>query len=95
VDYAIADHVLGPYSGAGGENGPRILKTVPGKVVGPGHNSIVDGPDGSSEYIAYHAWDIGRQARRLCIDPLVWDAGVPRCPGPSWSARPTPFAPAS
>jgi beta-xylosidase len=90
VDYAIADRVLGPYSGVGGENGPRILKTIPGKVLGPGHNSIVESPDGFTEYIAYHAWDSGKRARRLCIDPLIWESGVPRCPGPSWSARPAP-----
>lgn len=88
VDYAIADHVLGPYSEAGGESGPRILKTVPGRVLGPGHNSIVENPDGSAEYIAYHAWDGEKRARRLCIDPLVWVQGRPLCHGPTWSAQP-------
>jgi beta-xylosidase len=95
VDYAVADHVLGPYSDAGGEAGPRILKTVPGRVLGPGHNSMVEGPGGST-YIAYHAWDAGRTGRRLCIDPLIRSAEGPRSPGPTWTAQPlidTPISP--
>lgn len=83
VDYAVADHVLGPYSDTGGANGPRILKTVPGRVLGPGHNSMVEAP-GGGVYIAYHAWDPARTGRRLCIDPLFWSEEGPRSPAPSW-----------
>lgn len=86
VDYAVADHVLGPYSGAGGEGGPRILRTVPGKVLGPGHNSIVEGPDGET-WIAYHAWDPERTARRLCLDRLEWGPEGPSSPGPTWTTQ--------
>ena len=77
VDYAVADHVLGPYSDAGNEAGPRVLRTVPGKLIGPGHNSIVQGPDGK-DYLAYHAWDAAMSARQLCIDPLRWTPEGPR-----------------
>ncbi|MCX6966887.1 MAG: glycoside hydrolase family 43 protein [Verrucomicrobia bacterium] len=77
VDYAVADHVLGPYSDAGNEAGPRVLKTVPGKVLGPGHNSLVKGPDGH-DYLAYHAWDPAMSGRRLCIDRLQWTKDGPR-----------------
>ena len=77
VDYAVADHVLGPYSDAGNEAGPRVLKTVPGKVLGPGHNSLVRGPDGQ-DYLAYHAWDAAMSGRRLCIDRLRWTPEGPR-----------------
>lgn len=38
----------------------------------PGHCSVTIGPDGK-EVVVYHAWDTGITARRLCIDPLVWD----------------------
>jgi len=48
VDYGVADHILGPYSDAGNESGPRVLRTIPNHVIGPGHNSIVTGPDGES-----------------------------------------------
>jgi len=77
VDYAVADTVLGPYSDAGNDAGPRVLRTIPGKVIGPGHNSIVRGPD-DKDYLAYHAWDAAMTARRLCIDPLAWTAHGPR-----------------
>ena len=83
VDYGIADSVMGPYSDAGNENGPRVLKTVPGRVIGPGHHSIVEGPDGKTDYLVYHAWDSQLRARRMCIDPLVWEKTGPRCLGPS------------
>jgi GH43 family beta-xylosidase len=83
VDYGVADSVMGPYSDAGNEAGPRVLKTVPGRVIGPGHHSIVEGPDGKSDWLVYHAWDVNMRARRMCIDPLVWEADGPRCLGPS------------
>jgi beta-xylosidase len=86
VDFATADHVLGPYSDAGGESGPRLLRGVPERVIGPGHHSVVLGPDGDTEYVCYHAWDPSMTARRLCIDPLVFTAGGPRCLGPTFGA---------
>jgi beta-xylosidase len=83
VDYGVSDTVLGPYSDAGNESGARVLRTVPGKVIGPGHHSIVEGPDGKSEFIVYHAWDSAMTARRMCIDPLEWASEGPRCKGPT------------
>jgi beta-xylosidase len=85
VDYGIADSVLGPYSDAGNETGPRVLRTVPGQVVGPGHNSLTVGPDGQ-DYIVYHAWDCERKARQMFIDKLVWTEQAPRCKGPTVGA---------
>lgn len=85
VDYGVAEHVMGPYSDAGNEAGPRVLRSHPGYVLGPGHNSITVGPDGETDYIVYHAWDTGMQARRMCIDPINWTAEGPRCPGPTWT----------
>ena len=79
VDYAVADSVLGPYSDAGNESGPRVLRTLPGRVIGPGHNSVVTGPDGVTDFIVYHAWDPNWEARRMFIDPLSWTDAGPRC----------------
>lgn len=87
VDYAVSDNVMGPYSDAGSEGGPRVLKTSPGRVIGPGHNSIVLGPDGKTDYIVYHAWDAAMTARRMCIDKLVWKPEGPRCLGPTWTPQ--------
>jgi beta-xylosidase len=84
VDYGVAENVLGPYSSPGAENGPRVLKTVPNRVIGPGHQSIVCGPDDQTEFFVYHAWDAGMTARRMCIDPLIWTSNGPRCAGPTW-----------
>lgn len=77
VDYAVADHPLGPYSDIGNEDGPRVLRTIPGELTGPGHNSIVNGPHGD-DFIVYHAWDTGMTARRMCIDKLIWTPAGPR-----------------
>ncbi|HEY9620476.1 MAG TPA: glycoside hydrolase family 43 protein [Crinalium sp.] len=87
VDYGVADSVMGPYSDAGNEGGPRVLRSVPGQVLGPGHNAIAIGPDGHTEYIIYHAWDGDMQARRMCMDALIWTAEGPRCHGPSWQPQ--------
>lgn len=83
VSYAVADHPLGPWCDEWSESGPVVLRGVPGKVLGPGHNSLVVGPDDASLFIVYHAWDPERTARRMCIDPLVFTANGPRCLGPT------------
>lgn len=87
LDYVVAESVLGPYSDEGSEAGPRVLRTVPGKVLGPGHCSVVTGPDGKTAYVVYHAWGPDRGARRMCIDELVFTPEGPRSPGPTWTER--------
>lgn len=87
VDYGVADQVMGPYSDAGNEDGPRVLRTVPDRVLGPGHNSIALAPDGQTEYVVYHAWSINRDARRMCLDKLSWTPEGPRCDGPTWTPQ--------
>jgi GH43 family beta-xylosidase len=80
VGVAVADTPLGPWTGVG--NG-SIMGTVPGHVVGPGHNSVVTGPHGR-DVIVYHAWDAAQTARRMCVDPLVWSADGPAVDGPTY-----------
>jgi beta-xylosidase len=79
VDYGVAEHLAGPYSDEGNEGGPRVLHTVAGKLTGPGHNSIVIGPDDETEYIVYHAWDRERKVRQMHIDRLTWTDEGPVC----------------
>ena len=79
VDYGVADHVLGPYSDAGNEHGPRVLRTIVGKLPGPGHNSIIKGPDTDTDYIVYHAWDKEMKMRQMHINKLLWTPAGPRC----------------
>ena len=87
VDYAVADRVTGPYGGQGRE--ARVLHGVPGHVRGPGHHSIVVGPDGR-DWVVYHAWNESMTVRQMCIDPLVWTAAGPRCAGPTYTPQPAP-----
>lgn len=72
VDWLEAPHPMGPWTeGAGGADKPRILFTV-GHLVGPGHSSSAEGPDGE-RVIAFHAWDPEGTARRMFIAPLTDD----------------------
>ena len=66
------------------EKSREMLRTVPGHVLGPGHNCVVTGPDGQ-DVLVYHAWDSARVARSLCIDPLGWTADGPVTDGPTWT----------
>jgi GH43 family beta-xylosidase len=80
VGVAVAEHPLGPWTE------PRrapIMRTVPGHVLGPGHNSVTTTPDGR-DVAVYHAWDPEGTARRMCIDPLAWGEDGPRVLGPTW-----------
>ncbi|AHG88022.1 glycoside hydrolase family 43 [Gemmatirosa kalamazoonensis] len=76
VDYAVADHVLGPYTGQG--QSARVLRGSPGGARGPGHHAIVTGPDGR-DWVLYHAWNKEMTVRQLCVDPLRWTPDGPRC----------------
>ena len=87
ISYVVADQVLGPYS-LPSEEQQILLHSVPGRVIGPGHNSFTRSPDGEQEYIVYHAWDPGMTARRMCIDKLDWVNGLPRVHGPTWTPQP-------
>ena len=88
IDYGVAERVMGPYRDVGNESGARVLRTAPGKLIGPGHHSIVEGPDGETEFVIYHAWDPGMKARRMCIDKLIWTVDGPCCLGPTWTRQP-------
>jgi beta-xylosidase len=80
VDYAVADQVMGPYTCDSNDDGARVLHTIPGKLIGPGHNSMTVSQDGgSTDYIVYHAWDAQMTARRMFLDPIVWTPQGPRC----------------
>jgi beta-xylosidase len=87
VGFATADHPMGPWRGDSAKAGPTVLTGIPGKVIGPGHNSVVLGPDNQTLFMVYHAWDPGRTARRMCIDPIRWTDAGPKVDGPSTDRR--------
>jgi len=82
LGFAVADHPLGPWTDDFAQHGATVLKGTL-ETIGPGHNSVVIGPDDRTEFVVYHAWDKTKTARRMCIDPLRWVNGVPKCDGPS------------
>lgn len=86
VDYAVSNQVTGPYTGQGKR--ARVLRGVPGHVRGPGHHSIVTGPD-RNDWVVYHAWNKELTVRQMCIDPLRWTTDGPRV-SPSWTRRQGP-----
>lgn len=88
VSYAVAESPLGPFVEPESDV-PTLLCSVPGRVVGPGHNSVVRGPDGE-DYLVYHAWDPQKTGRRMCLDKLEWTPAGPRTAGPSLTPRPAP-----
>lgn len=88
VSYVVADHPLGPYRRPQEVNAP-VMRSVPGQVIGPGHNSFVETPDGQ-EWIVYHGWDVALTARLMRIDRLNWNSDVPIILGPTWTPQPAP-----
>jgi GH43 family beta-xylosidase len=87
VSVAVADHPLGPWHDQS-HQGPSVLSGIPDRVLGPGHNSCVAGPDGNTLYMVYHAWNSHKTARRMCIDPVLWTECGPKVNGPSTDPRP-------
>ena len=86
VGFAVAEDPLGPWRDDSARHGPVVLKATK-DVPGPGHASVTIAPDERTQMLVYHAWDQGRTARRMCIDPLEWTAEGPRCDGPSTEER--------
>ena len=89
LSYAVASHPLGPWELVE-HDGPSLLRTVPDRILGPGHASITTSPSGESEYLVYHAWDPGRAARLMRIDGFEWKAVGPRWEGPTVDPQPLP-----
>jgi len=83
VGCAVADHILGPYVDTHSTDAASVLKSIPGKLIGPGHNSVIPGPDGQTYFIVYHSWNEERSARQICMDPLIWTEQGPKAYRPS------------
>jgi len=87
VDFVVADHPLGPWEDTSVHQA-RTLKSISGKALGPGHNSVCKGPDGITDYIVYHAWNHERTHRQMRVDPLAWNEDGPLCLGPTTDPQP-------
>ena len=94
VSFAVSDMVESGDEWAQYSDGEKIfpvLRTLPGKVIGPGHNSVVRGPNNREIYCIYHSWTAN--GRVLAIDRM--DFAGPRLfvVGPSYEPQPAPFLP--
>jgi len=87
VGFATSDSVMGPYHDTANIEGATVLKSIPGKLIGPGHNSVILGPDGVTWFIVYHSWNEDHSKRQMCLDPIEWAPGGPRAWQPARGAR--------
>jgi arabinan endo-1,5-alpha-L-arabinosidase len=78
VGCGVSDSVTGPYVDQWSKTGASVLSSIGDKLVGPGHNSIILGPDKETDFIVYHSWNSQRTARQMCIDPIVWTEAGPK-----------------
>src|SRR4029077_21009092 len=93
VGYATAARLEDPREWTQAADGERALPVLRsgGEVVGPGHNSVVRGPDNRQLWCVYHRWMSG--ARVLAIDPLDWAGERLLVLGPTTGPRPAPIPP--
>jgi hypothetical protein len=70
-----------------------ILRTIPGQVIGPGHNSVVQGPDNRQLFCVYHRWTPEQSARVMAIDRLDWAGEKMLVLGPTTTPQPAPIMP--
>lgn len=97
VNYATSETPMGP---AGlqdtswhDKQGLRRLVQGNADLIGPGHNSLVAGPNNVESYIAYHAWQPDMQARRPCLDRIFWHGEDLWTPAPISTPQPAPAQP--
>ncbi len=95
VSFAVSDDIdrnVEWRQHADGDANHPILSTLRGRVIGPGHNSVVRGPDNRELYCIYHQW-VGDE-RVMAIDRLDF-AGDDRLflIGPTHTPQPAPDQP--
>ena len=82
IGYATSDHPMGPFIKA--EENP-ILSSLENKISGPGHNSVIKGPDGKT-YCVYHVhthYDKPSENRQVFMDELIFFKGKLMIKGPT------------
>lgn len=83
VGCAVAENVTGPYRDRWSIEKASVISTIPGQLIGPGHNSVILAPDNQTYFMAYHSWNTERTKRQMCIDPIVWTEQGPKVLNPS------------
>jgi len=96
VSYATSDRIDRSdewTQDADGQQILPILRTIPGRVIGPGHNSVIRGPDNRQLFCVYHCWTPEQNDRVMAIDRLDWAGEKMLVLGPTTTPQPTPIAP--
>jgi len=91
VSYATSDRIMPGHEWEQHADGTRvlpILRTIPGKVFGPGHNSVVRGPDYAELFCVYHVWHEGE--RVMAIDRMEFVGDDLIIHGPTTTDQPAP-----
>ncbi|MFC1544894.1 family 43 glycosylhydrolase [Gemmatimonadota bacterium] len=73
VMLSVADRPEGPFERLMDGEKPLVILSSHGDCLGPGHNSVFEGP-GGRPYICYHAWDPRHTGRYPWIAPLSFDS---------------------
>ena len=87
VGCGVSDTIVGPYKDVWSSDSASVLSSKGDKLIGPGHNSVILGPDQQTWFIVYHSWNTARTARQMCIDPLIWTAEGPKCYQPARGSK--------
>ena len=96
VSFATTDdiHATDEWSqSSDGEKVFPVLRTIPDRIVGPGHNSIVRGPNGRELYCVYHRWT--ENGRVMAIDRMDFAGDRIFVVGATDSPQPAPFQPSA
>lgn len=71
-----------------------LLRSFPEHgIIGPGHNSVVRGPDDQELFCVYHRWQSETQERVLAIDRMIFGEDGPLVHGPSYDWQQAPHQP--
>jgi GH43 family beta-xylosidase len=98
VSYAVSHTVLPEgewHQVCDGQRVRPVLRSLPeAGIIGPGHNSVVRGPDNRQLFCIYHRWAPELEERVLAIDRLEWIGDRLDVLGPSSTPQPAPIQPA-
>ena len=83
VGCLVADSITGPYEDVWSLERGSVVSTIEDKLIGPGHTSVLLGPDKQTWFLVYHSWNKERTKRQMCLDPLLWTDQGPKVHNPA------------
>lgn len=89
IGFSTAPAPTGPWTKYPGN---PVLRSGPG-VLGPGHHSVVVGPDGVTPWVFYHAYVPGERGRKVFMDRLFWAGDRLVIAGPTGGEQERPGGP--